>query len=147
MRTNVEDLEKTFPEEMFDVPLREKVETNDSELELEIDKDHEIPPPPSVPAVTPEDYVTSSQLVEMEGCIVFTDKILELLLTIHGTHCTMPNCGKVWKYQKTYVGNVGNVLQVIREEVGPQSQCSTDFEVETYCFHHAFFYLEIPSPK
>ena len=137
---------------MFDVPLGEEVETNDPELELEVDKDHEIPPPPSVPAVTQQDYLTPSQLVEMEKCIVFTDKILELLLTIHGTHCTMSNCGKAWKYQKTYVGravlfSLGNVLQVIREEVGPHSQCSTVFELETYCFHHAFFYLEIPSPK
>ena len=90
---------------MFDVPLGEEVETNDPDLELEIDKDHEIPPPPSVPAVTQQDYLTPSQLVEMEKCIVFTDKILELLLTIHGTHCTTSNCGKAWKYQKTYVGS------------------------------------------
>ena len=91
---------------MFDVPLGEEVETNDPELQLEIDKDHEIPPPLSVPAVTQQDYLTPSQLVEMEKCIVFTDKILELLLTIHGTHWyTTSNCGKAWKYQKTYVGS------------------------------------------
>lgn len=44
-------------------------------------------------------------IVEMEKCIVFTNKILELLRTIHGSICNRNNCQKEWIYTNVYVGS------------------------------------------
>jgi hypothetical protein len=36
---------------------------------------------------------------------VFTDRILELLQTLHGAKCNRSECPKHWEYTKTYVGS------------------------------------------
>jgi hypothetical protein len=100
-RVNVDGLNKTFPEEeVFDLPLGEELEMEDPEVPM----DGEIPQPTSVPVDTPPN-LAPLQLVQMEKCIVFTDRILELLERMHGDDCDRPNCCKKWEFKKTYVGS------------------------------------------
>ena len=58
------------------------------------------PPTANVPADVPH-----LQLVQMEKCIVFTDRILELLKMVHGVNCNRSDCCRQWQYIKTYVGS------------------------------------------
>ena len=40
----------------------------------------------------------------MEKCIVFTDTLISLLTTLHGSACKQQDCGRPLQYRKCYVG-------------------------------------------
>ena len=80
-------------EEVFDTFLcEEEEEAEDPDLT------DDPPPTANVPADVPH-----LQLVQMEKCIAFTDRILELLKMVHGVNCNRSDCCRQWEYIKTYV--------------------------------------------
>ena len=81
-------------EEVFDTLLCEEEETEDPDL-----TDN---PPPTANVSTDVPHL---QLVQMEKCIVFTDRILDLLQMVHGGNCNRSDCCRRWEYIKTYVGS------------------------------------------
>ena len=90
IRTNVDELKKaSLDEEVFDTLLCEEDETEDPDL-----TDN---PPPTANVPTDVPYL---QLVQMEKCIVFTDRILDLLQMVHGG-----TWYRRWEYIKTYIGS------------------------------------------
>lgn len=99
---NVDDLYKTYPEdEVFDTQIDGDEDSEDPELTLLAGKDPEIDSEP--PATTLNSIPL--ELIQMEKCIVFTNKIQELLQTIHGVSCSISGCPKQWIYTKVYVGS------------------------------------------
>ncbi|CAB4002018.1 Hypothetical predicted protein [Paramuricea clavata] len=99
-------MDKTFPEEeVFDMLLGEDDEFEDPELSLIEDNPQHADFPNTPKDSIPVPNVLPLKLSEMEKCIVFTDKILELLQKIHGSHCNRPGCCKTWEFKKPYVGS------------------------------------------
>jgi hypothetical protein len=94
-------LDKTYPEdEVFDTMM--EVEGDNDDPDTESMEDIDPPPGPSTPRI-PD--ILPAHIVDMEKCIVFTSKILELLHKIHGVVCNRSTCGKKWVYTETYVGS------------------------------------------
>ena len=48
--------------------------------------------------------VTSEEAITMEKCIVFTNTLMSLLTSVHGSICKRHGCGCPLVYSKTYVG-------------------------------------------
>ena len=99
---SVDDLEKTYPEEeVFNIPLGEELECEDPEFQPQEETES------SDQSVT-ESVITDPtplHFIEMEKCVVFTDRILELLKSLYGSNCSRHGCPKQWEFKKTYVGS------------------------------------------
>ncbi|CAB4006537.1 Hypothetical predicted protein [Paramuricea clavata] len=54
--------------------------------------------------VSTVDVVTPEEAIKMEKCIVFTDTLMLLITSLHGSVCKRANCGHPLHYKKTYVG-------------------------------------------
>lgn len=50
------------------------------------------------------DVVTPEKAIKIEKCIVFTDNLMSLITSLHGSVCKRQACGRPLVYQKTYVG-------------------------------------------
>ncbi|CAB4019001.1 Hypothetical predicted protein, partial [Paramuricea clavata] len=50
------------------------------------------------------EVVTPEEAIRMEKCIVFTDTLMSLITSLHGSHCKRQGCGRLLEYTKTYVG-------------------------------------------
>lgn len=99
---SVTDLEKTYPEEeVFNTPLGEELESQDPEVQLQQETESSDQPVAEPVIADP----TPLHFIEMEKCVVFTDRILELLKSLHGSNCSRPGCPKQWEYKITYVGS------------------------------------------
>lgn len=61
-------------------------------------------------STTPSGYMSTVQeinpeeAITMEKCIVFTDTLMQLITSLHGSVCKRQGCGRVVDYRKTYVG-------------------------------------------
>lgn len=61
-------------------------------------------PVPLHQCVSTIEVVTPEQAIKMEKCIVFTDTLMSLLTSLHGSVCKRQDCGRPLVYHKTYVG-------------------------------------------
>jgi hypothetical protein len=48
--------------------------------------------------------VTPQEAISMEKCIVYTDILMALIKSVHGSVCGRVDCGRPLTYRKTYVG-------------------------------------------
>ena len=48
--------------------------------------------------------MSPDDVVKAEKCIVFTDKLIELIKSLHGENCKNNLCDKALDYKKTYIG-------------------------------------------
>ena len=53
---------------------------------------------------TPVQYMTSDDAIKREKCIVFTDVLMSLITSLHGTVCKRQGCDRALEYKKRYVG-------------------------------------------
>jgi hypothetical protein len=101
-------LDKTYPEdEVFDTMLEAEGDNEDPDTESM--EDFNPPPGPSTPII-PD--ILPAHIVDMEKCIVFTSKILELLHKIHGVVCNRSICGKM---DLDFVHNIARTACVNRK--------------------------------
>jgi hypothetical protein len=70
----------------------------------EIDQEHEVKGIAPHEYVSTVDVVTPEEAIKMEKCIVFTDTLMSLITSLHGSVCKRANCGHPLHYKKTYVG-------------------------------------------
>lgn len=57
-----------------------------------------------LPYVSTVETVTANEALKMEKCIVFTDTLMSLITSLHGSACKRPGCDRAVQYRKTYVG-------------------------------------------
>ena len=95
-RENVSDLDKTSIEsEVFDTEVGETPDGDGPETIPATDEDS-----------APQASVTimAQEVVEMKKFITFCDKIMELLISLHGTMCKRKECGRQLIYNQSFVG-------------------------------------------
>lgn len=84
-----EEMDKvTVEDEVFDTTLAGSDEAGDVEEEKSTEKK----------VMAPQD------VIGMEKCITFCNKIMDLLQTIHGLACKRDECGRVLAYKQTFCG-------------------------------------------
>ena len=58
----------------------------------------------STPYFSTVEEVTSDDAIRMEKCIMFSDTLMLLITSLHGSVCKHQDCGRPLVYRKTYVG-------------------------------------------
>ena len=95
IREIFDDLEKTSLEsEVFDLD----VDGSDEQPQLD-PPERQLDPPQQASVV-----VMPQEVVQKQKCITFCDRIIELLVGIHGRTCQREACGRVLDYHESFVG-------------------------------------------
>ena len=72
---------------------------------------------------TPVQYMTSDDAIKSEKCIVFTDVLMSLITSLHGTVCKRQGCDCALEYKKRHVGTcLGGAMLVMLEGDGQLNQ-------------------------
>lgn len=93
-REDIDNLDKTSMEsEVFDLDVDGSDDLQQSDPETEQDS-----------AQQTSIMVMPQEVVQKMKCITFCDKIIELLVDLHGRKCQREECGRVLDYNESFVG-------------------------------------------